>query len=52
MTERFPGWTLGPLSDSPSVSLFDKDIYTDAIRPLEELYDKLRAGKWRRWYGR
>lgn len=52
MTERFPGWTLGPLSESPSAVLFDKDIYADKIRPLEELYDKLRAGKWRRWYGR
>ena len=52
MTQRFPGWILGPLSDSPSANLFDKELYTSEIRPLEELYDKLRSGKWRRWYGR
>jgi hypothetical protein len=52
MTERFPGWVLTPLTDSQSSDLFDKDLYLQEIRPLEELYDKLRSGKWRRWYGR
>jgi hypothetical protein len=52
MTERFPGWILEPLSDSQSSTLFDQEIYTSEIRPLEELYDKLRSGKWRRLYGR
>lgn len=52
MMERFPGWTLRPLSDSGPSNLFDKDVYANEIRPLEELYDKLRTGKWRRWYGR
>lgn len=55
MTVRFPGWTKpAGLYDqeSPSKDLFDDFTFETQIEPLEQLYDKLRASKWRKWYGR
>ena len=52
MVSKYPGWVLGPLGDSPSANLFDKEVYDNEIKPWEDLYDKLRIGRWRRWYGR
>lgn len=54
MSERFEGW-IGPTpieQESPSKTLFDAVTFERDILPLEKLYDKLRATKWRRWYGR
>ena len=55
MTHQFPGWKppTGILeNDSPSKELFNEDTWKNKIQPLESLYDKLRASKWRKWYGR
>jgi hypothetical protein len=55
MTATYPGWTHSTnihAKESPAKDAFDKDFYESTIEPLEQLYEKLRASKWRRWYGR
>lgn len=55
MAQEFPGWKAptGIIdTESPSKDLFDEDTWNNKILPLEQLYDKLRASKWRKWYGR
>ncbi len=55
MMNRFPGWTktMGLYeTESPAKHIFDEITFETQIKPLEDLYDKLRASKWRKLYGR